>query len=149
MKHTAAHPLPICRSYNERSDLNSDGGSIPRMPTTYCGRCGGSFDVDQDWVDRYFAKEVTASERRHFEALGFTLPPLMPLADVSYEDPEIASPANFQCSNPMVAFMCIRDGELKVLTYQAARTLKAHGQAVYGAWRGQRATEILVIDDLG
>jgi hypothetical protein len=48
VKHDARHPLPISNGW---SGGTRDGQEL--HPTTWCGRCKGNFEVDDDWIDRY------------------------------------------------------------------------------------------------
>ena len=42
MKHRAPHPLPV-----------TTGWSGGERPTVWCGRCRASYEIDDEWVDRY------------------------------------------------------------------------------------------------
>lgn len=52
MKHDAQHGLPISNGY---SSSWSPGQEDSRRFVVHCGRCKDEFDVDAEWMERYFA----------------------------------------------------------------------------------------------
>ena len=74
MNHLASHPLPTTTGWSGGEFRNEEGEWIERMPEVYCGRCKGTFKIDQNWVDRYLAKRYNDYMVKKLSKLGFTVP---------------------------------------------------------------------------
>jgi len=71
-KHVASHPLPLSAGYGANYS-RPDRGDIEI--SVYCGRCKGSFAVDQEWVDRALERrKLDHDSIEDLRRLGFKVP---------------------------------------------------------------------------